>query len=181
MDTTTTGLFKPPSDKYEAIMMPGALGGANYGNTTANLNNGMMYIMTQEYASIYHLKKVEKPKNELSKKDVDKVKYSCISCHGPNMEGGVGPSLLNLDNAIFYDEFENIVINGKGVMPGEVHIDEITLKALFQYLGGNPDRRRFRRGEDKEESIEGPVWHLEEFTYRKTNKGEHQWRRILRV
>lgn len=142
-------------------MMPGALGGANYGNTAANPKNGMMYIMTQEYASIYHLGKVEKPKNELTQSDVDKVKSlyaaSCISCHGPNMEGGVGPSLLNLGNHMFYEEFKNIVINGKGVMPGAVHVDETTLKALFQYLGGDPDRRSFRRGEQQETPVDGPV------------------------
>ena len=68
LDSAKTGLFVPPSDKYETIMMPGALGGANYGNTAANPNNGMMYIMTQEYASTYRLNKVEPQKEELSKR-----------------------------------------------------------------------------------------------------------------
>ncbi len=36
LDSAKTGLYVPPSDKYETIMMPGALGGANYGNTAAD-------------------------------------------------------------------------------------------------------------------------------------------------
>lgn len=161
LDSAKTGLYVPPSDKYETIMMPGALGGSNYGNTAANPHNGMMYIMTQEYASTYRLSKVEPPKNELTKNDVDKVKSlyasSCISCHGPNMEGGAGPSLLNLGHHMFYEEFKNTVVNGKGVMPGLVHVDENSLKALYQFLGGDPNRRIFRRGEQATEPIDGPV------------------------
>src|SRR5690606_24674637 len=51
LEAAKSGLYVPPSDKYETIMMPGALGGANYGNTAADPKNGIMYILTQEYAS----------------------------------------------------------------------------------------------------------------------------------
>ena len=67
------------SDKYETIMMPGALGGANYGNTASDPKNGMMYILTQEHASIYKLNKVEPPKIDLSENDLKKVKGFYIS------------------------------------------------------------------------------------------------------
>ena len=161
LDSAKTGLYVPPSDKYETIMMPGALGGSNYGNTAADPRNGMMYIMTQEYASTYRLNKVEPPKKELTKNDIDRVQSlygsSCIACHGPNMEGGAGPSLKNLGHHMFYEEFRNTVINGKGVMPGLVHVDEASLKALFQYIGGDPDRRSFGRGNQQAEPVDGPV------------------------
>ena len=142
-------------------MMPGALGGANYGNTAADPRNGIMYIQTQEYASTYRLNKVEPPKNELTDNDVDRVKNlynsSCIACHGPNMEGGAGPSLKNIGHHMFYSEFRNTVINGKGVMPGLVHVDEESLKALFKFLGGDPERRSFRFGNQQAEPVDGPV------------------------
>ncbi|MDC6386616.1 quinoprotein glucose dehydrogenase [Flagellimonas taeanensis] len=161
LDSTKSGLYEPPSDKYETIIMPGALGGANYGNTAGDPQNGMLYILTQEYASIYRLNKLEPTKKELTKNDVDKVRSlyesSCIACHGPNMEGGAGPSLKNLGHHMFYEEFRNTVVNGKGVMPGLVHVDETSLKALFQFLGGDPERRSFRRGEQQGEPIDGPV------------------------
>jgi quinoprotein glucose dehydrogenase len=144
-----SGLYIPPSDKYETVMMPGALGGSNYGNTAADPENGIMYILTQEHASIYRLGKVEPPKINLSDDELKRVKTmyatTCKTCHGEDMSGGVGPSLLNVGQHVIYDEFRSTVINGRGQMPGFVHVDEETLKALYRYLGGNPATFNFRR------------------------------------
>ena len=161
LDSAKSGLYVPPSDKYETIMMPGALGGANYGNTGSNPNKGMMYIMTQEYGSTYRLGKVAPPKIELSANEIAKVKSyyntACMSCHGKNMEGGVGPSLVNAGRSIFYDEFKGIVINGRGRMPGMPHVDEETMKALHRFLGGNARSFNMRNAPTADAKIEGPV------------------------
>ncbi len=142
LDAAKSGLYTPPSDKYETIMMPGALGGANYGNTASNPVKGILYILTQEHASVYKLEKVEPPKIELSENDLNKVKgyyvANCLSCHGDKMQGLTGPSLINIGQRIFYDEFKNIVQNGSGRMPGIIHVDEQTLNSLFRYMGGIP-------------------------------------------
>ena len=86
-------------------MMPGALGGANFGNTAADPKNGIMYIMTQEYASIYRLNKVAPPEANLSENEVKRAisfySSTCQTCHGPKMEGGVGPALVNVGQDIF--------------------------------------------------------------------------------
>jgi quinoprotein glucose dehydrogenase len=161
LESAKSGLYVPPSDQYETIMMPGALGGANFGNTAADPENGIMYIQTQEYASVYKLEKVGPPKIDLSENDVKKVKSfytgNCQTCHGENMAGGVGPSLVNVGQRIFYSEFKGIVTNGSGQMPGFTHVDEETLKALYRYLGGNPISFNFgRRGGDNT-TPEGPV------------------------
>src|SRR6185369_13589740 len=42
-----TGLFQPPSTTRELIAMPGAVGGANRGNTAADPDRGIVYITTQ--------------------------------------------------------------------------------------------------------------------------------------
>ena len=155
-----SGLYLPLSDKHETVAMPGALGGANYGNTAADPYNGILYILTQEHASIYKLMKVGPPKIDLSEGEVLRVKSlytrSCQTCHGVNMEGGVGPPLKNIGQDLFYDEFRNTVINGKGQMPGFVHVDEESLKALYKYLGGNPRSFNIRRNLEPKEP-EGPV------------------------
>jgi quinoprotein glucose dehydrogenase len=161
IDSAKSGLYVPPSDKYETIMMPGALGGANYGNTAADPKNGILYILTQEYASIYKLKKVEPPKINLSEGELKKVQgfyiANCQTCHGDKMQGAVGPSLVNLGQRMFYDEFKTIVQNGRGRMPGITHVDEQTLSSLFRYMGGIPRSFNFfgRRGENTK--IEGPI------------------------
>ena len=149
LETARSGLYVPPSDKYETIMMPGALGGSNYGNTGADPKNGLLYIMTQEHASIYKLEKVGPPKIDLSGNEIRKVKSfylnNCQTCHGKDMVGGVGPSLVNAGQHIFWDEFKGVVTNGSGQMPGFAHVDEETLKALYRFLGGNPRSFNFRR------------------------------------
>lgn len=161
LDSARSGLYVPPSDKYETIMMPGALGGANYGNTASNPEKGIMYVMTQEYASIYKLDKVRPPKIDLSENDIKKAKTlyinSCQTCHGANMAGGVGPSLINAGQRIFFDEFKSTVIGGRGQMPGFTHVDEQSITALYKYLGGNPSRFNFGRRIDTTTKIEGPV------------------------
>lgn len=160
LETAKSGLYIPPSDKYELIAMPGALGGANFGNTGADPNNGIMYIMTQEYASIYKLNKVVPPKIDLSAGEIKKVKAfytsNCQTCHGKDMVGGAGPSLVNAGQRIFWDEFKGTVTNGKGQMPGFVHVDEETLKGLYRFLGGVPRSFNFGR-RSTNEMPEGPV------------------------
>lgn len=161
LEAAKSGLFFPPSDKYETISMPGALGGANYGNTGSDPKNGIMYVMIQEHASIYKLGKVMPPKTDLSEADIKKVKglyaRTCQTCHGANMEGGVGPAVINSGQRIFYDEFKSIILNGVGQMPGFVHIDEASLTALYKYLGGNPFQPGFGRRIDTTKRPEGPV------------------------
>lgn len=149
LENAKSGIYIPLSDKHENITMPGALGGANYGNTASNPTNGMMYILTQEHASIYKLNKVEPPKVDLSANDLQRVQTlfnsTCQTCHGKDMAGGSAPAIRYAGQYLFYDDFRNTVINGKGQMPGFVHVDEETLKAMYRYIGGNPATMNFRR------------------------------------
>jgi quinoprotein glucose dehydrogenase len=160
LETARSGLYVPPSDQYETVMMPGALGGANFGNTAANPKNGIMYILTQEYASIYKLNKVVPPKIDLSADEVRNVKtmyaVSCQTCHGEAMEGGSGPSLQNAGQRIFYDEFKSVITEGRGRMPAFVHVNEETIRALYRYLGGTPRSLNLRRPQT-DMVPEGPV------------------------
>lgn len=160
IDSAKSGLYVPPSDKYETIMMPGALGGANYGNTAADADKGIVYILTEEYASVYKLNKVVPPGASLSVDEVKRVKTlyanTCQACHGADMKGGAGPSLVNAGQRMFFFEFKDIIANGKGQMPGFVHIDEQTVASLFKYLGGTPSRFMPRRN-DPNKLPAGPV------------------------
>ncbi len=162
LDAAKTAQFTPPSDKYETVILPGPLGGANYGNTASNPEKGLVFVMSQEHPSIYQLSKVEPPKVDISADEAKRARTmydnTCKTCHGPNMEGGVGPTLKNMPQHIFYDEFKNIVLNGRGQMPGFVHVDETSLASLYRFMGGNPRSFNFnRRGNEEEATLEGPV------------------------
>jgi quinoprotein glucose dehydrogenase len=146
IDAAKSGLFVPPSDKYETIMLPGALGGVNFGNTASDPKNGMVYILTQEYPSVYKLERVKTPRELMSKDDLKKAKTllasSCQSCHGENLAGrGIAPTIVNAGQRMPFEEFKNVVTVGRGQMPGMVHLDEQGVVAMFRYLGGNPAAR----------------------------------------
>jgi cytochrome c551 len=60
------------------------------------------------------------------------VNRSCISCHGANLEGGYGPTLQNIGEEYNKEEIINILINGKGSMPG--NLAEGQEEAVAEYL-----------------------------------------------
>jgi len=163
IEAAKSGLFVPPSDKYETIMVPGALGGVNFGNTAADPEKGMVYILTQEYPSIYKLEKVRPPEELMTADDVVKAKLlyntMCKSCHGGKMTGSdAAPSIVNAGQRIIFDEFKGLLTAGRGRMPGFVHIDEQSAAAIYRYLGGDPSRRfNFRGRGDSNRIPEGPV------------------------
>lgn len=55
----------------------------------------------------------------------------CVSCHGQNYEGSVGPSLVGLDASA--DEVKDVLKNGKGSMPGGLVPDE-NLDAMAEWV-----------------------------------------------
>lgn len=163
IDAAKSGLFVPPSDKYETIMLPGALGGVNFGNTASDPNKGMVYILTQEYPSVYKLARVKTPRELMSKDEVQKARSvittSCRSCHGENLTGrGIAPNIVAAGQRMSFEEFKTVVTVGRGQMPGFVHVDEQSLTAMFRYLGGNPSARFFGpRRNQSNKMPDGPV------------------------
>lgn len=146
IDAAKSGLYVPPSDKYETIMLPGALGGVNFGNTASYPGKGMMYILTQEYVSVYKLERIKTAQELMSKDEITRAKSvistTCQSCHGSNLAGrGIAPSIINAGQRMSLEEFKTLLAVGRGQMPGFAHIDEQRVVALHRYLGGNPAAR----------------------------------------
>jgi quinoprotein glucose dehydrogenase len=102
-----TGLFIPPSNKYEIFVIPGAVGGANFGNTAANPENGIMYVAFPDYPSVYKLEKAKPRETPLTKEMAAHAKnvyiQNCQSCHGADRAGKVGPSLLDMGSKLNFD------------------------------------------------------------------------------
>jgi quinoprotein glucose dehydrogenase len=163
IDAARSGLFVPPSDKYETIMLPGALGGVNFGNTASNPGKGMMYILTQEYPSVYKLDRIKSPQELMSAGEIQKAETiyttSCKACHGDNMAGrGIAPAIVNSGQRILFDDFKTLITVGRGQMPGNPHIDEQSITAIYRYLGGNPSQRFFGpRRNQTNKMPDGPV------------------------
>jgi cytochrome c551 len=61
-------------------------------------------------------------------------KQNCISCHGNNLEGGVGPSLQKVGGKYGKDQIATILSNGRGAMPsykGKLSDNEIGALATW--------------------------------------------------
>ena len=56
---------------------------------------------------------------------------NCISCHGSSYEGGVGPSLVATE--LPQSDIEDILINGKGTMPGGL-VPEENAAAMAEWV-----------------------------------------------
>lgn len=48
------------------------------------------------------------------------VNQKCISCHGGNLEGASAPALTNVGASHSEEEILDIILNGKGGMPGGI-------------------------------------------------------------
>lgn len=50
--------------------------------------------------------------------DAEKLyQQNCLSCHGSNLEGGVGPALDKIGGKLSKEEIETTIAEGKGAMP----------------------------------------------------------------
>ncbi len=138
------GLFTPPAME-ETIAMPGAVGGANWGNTASNPGKGFVYVLTQDYPSFYKLeqKPPEIPARFLarfaSQQAIAKGKTSyenhCLVCHGRDLSGtGAAPSLLSLGPKLNEATLYEIISLGVGRMPPVQHISDEEISDIIAYL-----------------------------------------------
>ncbi|WP_458411873.1 cytochrome c551 [Schinkia sp. CFF1] len=71
--------------------------------------------------------------DDVSAKAEGIFKQSCASCHGQNLEGGVGPDLTKVGTRLDQAGIENILANGRNAMPaGLIQGDDA--KAVAEWL-----------------------------------------------
>jgi quinoprotein glucose dehydrogenase len=163
-----TGLYQPLSDKYEVLALPGSVGGANQGNTAANPDKGLVYVMYQEMPSFYRLVKRGNISQRgsygmgaLAARGQNVYMQYCQGCHGADHTGvaGAGVSLVDIGGRIDIDMFKSYIIQGKGRMPAQPHIDEATLGSIYNFLNhsGGPRDGRTMPTNANNTITEGPV------------------------
>jgi quinoprotein glucose dehydrogenase len=154
-DARNQGLFTPPGF-YDSIEMPGSRGGSNWGMTASNPLTGTLYVASINAPAILHLEKAE-PEN-LGFGVVRKggppggqiYQQYCQICHGSNLEGKQGPSLVDVGKKLTPDAVRQTIVNGKGEMPPFANIKPEELTPLIAFVldpkgGGAPqlDLRRY--------------------------------------
>lgn len=143
-----SGLFLPLSE-VETIAVPGGVGGTNWGNTAADPEAGILYVMNQDFPSFYRLE-AEVPQRAApaaagaqpftrSQINAGETAYKlyCQVCHGGDRNGGGnGPALNGLEGKITLDELHRIVSRGQNRMPAMAHVDDTTIGNLLAFLSG---------------------------------------------
>jgi quinoprotein glucose dehydrogenase len=148
-----TGLFNPPA-LVETAVVPGAVGGTNWGNTAADPKAGVVYLLSQDFPSFYRLKEradrnVAGGPGRFAPPDPGEIERgkavyleSCAACHGEDRAGTpAAPSLLEVGRQIEFTDLRRIVLYGNGRMPPLAHIEEDQIRDIHAYLGGGMARR----------------------------------------
>lgn len=73
-----------------------------------------------------------KPENALAETLYQK---NCLSCHGGNLQGGMGPDLRTIGASLGSEDIQAIIENGKGKMPQfKSRLDEKEIAELANWL-----------------------------------------------
>ena len=168
-----TGLYTPLSLSRETAAMPGTLGGTSAGNTAANPQEGIVYLLNLSFPSVFPKLKTgeeleseelegEEAKGGLKQIGGLKQLKTCQTCHGNDFKGLVGPSLLNLGDSVNFNTFKQIVWRGRGVMPANPTINDIDMKKIYDFLKKRGNSDNMAKGKNSKSSSDnlisaGPV------------------------
>jgi quinoprotein glucose dehydrogenase len=143
-------LFAPLPLNRDTIVLPGARGASNWGSTAADPAKGLVFVVSQDWPSIYHLG-LEDPyaqpqPNEQwiagqQHPDAGKTIYHafCQACHGADRTGSaLAPSLVDVTSRMNLGAFSRLVTGGRAEMPSFSNLGGESLHALFVFLG-NPN------------------------------------------
>jgi quinoprotein glucose dehydrogenase len=135
------GMYTPPST-HVTIALPGARGGSNWGTTAADPAQGMVYLLNQDWPSIYQLSLENPFDNQRARRTGPPglegqtiYEENCRACHGANRNGSGGvPSLVRVAARLNVDALAQLVATGKGEMPAFPGLPPADVKALYAYL-----------------------------------------------
>jgi len=160
------GLFTPPA-LIDTIAIPGANGGANWGNTAAHPSNGTIYVQSINVPSIYKLS-LEMPgrgggpgRSNAPAAAVaqGQALYTqrCQSCHGFDLRGlGTLPSLVGVTQRLGPDALREVISGGRQAMPAFRDIAAAEMDAVLAFLS-NPGPAGGRGASSPPPSLGGPV------------------------
>lgn len=137
------GLYTPPSITKETIEMPGAYGGANWGDTAANPPKGLVYVLSDDFPSIVPPLSVKPNGGSAGGGITGQAIYrnNCQTCHGADRMGtGEAPSLVDIGSRLDLDNFKRLVATGRGDMPAFSALNDVQLNLLFAYLTSDNPR-----------------------------------------
>jgi quinoprotein glucose dehydrogenase len=148
------GQFVPFSAAQETVIFPGFDGGAEWGGSAFDPENGLLYVNANDVAWTSSL-----AENKGGASGRQLYLTNCGSCHGDTMQGAPPqiPSLVGLSGKQNPRQIGAIVRQGGGRMPSFPNLNDPDVAAIVQYV---------LIGEDKElaGTVLSPIDHRYRFT-----------------
>ena len=116
------GIYMPLGEQT-TLIMPGVIGGAEWGGAAYNPNNGMLYVNANEIPYILTMIKLDDSENMTPFREGRNVfARMCASCHGMDRNGsthmGFTPPLLGLGEHMMPKGLRFLFLGGGGGMRG---------------------------------------------------------------
>ena len=137
------GLFTPIGFS-EVIHMPGNNGGSNFGSTSANPDDGTVYVISYDIPAIMRLLTPQEAaargrggrgQGGASGPGLAVFQRDCQVCHGADRSGTPsGASLVGVATRLSAEEIRAAMTNGKGRMPPFPHLTPADVDAVVAYL-----------------------------------------------
>jgi len=126
------GPFVPLAVDKPTVVFPGFDGGAEWGGAAVDPRSGVLYVNSNDIAWTGSLAKLESGEGSASAL----YQSHCAACHGFDRKGSppAFPSLIDIGARHSVTETHDIILGGKGRMPGFASIPESALDRLITFL-----------------------------------------------
>jgi quinoprotein glucose dehydrogenase len=132
-----SSMFEPPS-KEGTIIVPAFDGGAEWGGPSYDPETGILYVNANEMANVLTVVDLkDKPAGSETYIDAGKRLYNvnCMSCHGPERQGGGNyPSLINVNKKYNDEQFNQLISSGRRMMPAFKQLSEEEKQAIGSFI-----------------------------------------------
>jgi quinoprotein glucose dehydrogenase len=151
------GQFVPPSTQG-TVIFPGFDGGGEWGGSSWDQQAGLLYVNSNEMPWILTMVELQRSSGDPAAEGKRLYDLNCAVCHGADRTGDplkVYPSIAEVGKKLTRPEAEQIIRQGKGVMPSFGSLSDAERKTLVAYLFGDAARplQAPDPGEEPDESI----------------------------
>jgi quinoprotein glucose dehydrogenase len=151
------GQFVPPSTQG-TVIFPGFDGGGEWGGSSWDQQAGLLYVNSNEMPWILTMVELQRSSGDPAAEGKRLYDLNCAVCHGADRTGDplkVYPSIAEVGKKLTRPDVEQIIRQGKGVMPSFGSLSDAERKTLVAYLFGDAARplQAPDPGEEPDESI----------------------------
>lgn len=134
--------FTPPSTQG-TVIFPGFDGGGEWGGQAFDEESGLLYVNSNEMPWILTMVKLEQVGADPTAAGKRTYDLNCAVCHGADRKGDplkVYPAIADVHTRLSREAVEQIIRQGKGVMPSFGQLSEAERKTLVAFLFGDAAR-----------------------------------------